>query len=380
MSGGFDHLGWGWVFRVDRILQTLVDDPHRLDLERKRYNISPPCTYSEAGTTTDYQTPDTPPGGWDRYCRLEMERRSSRPFQQFRNQIRDDETDCSIEVACEERKKRWVEQGIWNDRWNGPNKWGWKTEELVSGWKHEEPELETETEETTLQRSDEEKLRAAERRATRKREREASRPFHQFVYQVSKERERIQVETATTSADINARAYETVNKTWMDQGIWNRKWGILPGMSWKHEAPLEEIVNDLTDGNGSDNEAGQVPSAGDFGSPHPIEADHQVSNPMNTSQQGQSADTRKVELGTENAEHSPPAPPPTTPPSKRNPFPHKDEQPKPPTTSPSLHPIHPPEPATKKRRISPHHRTHPKSHPLDQTHLHPATNALNPAS
>jgi hypothetical protein len=39
-------------------------------------------------------------------------------------------------------------------------------------------------------------------------------------------------------------AYENVKNTWTKREIWNRRWGILPGMSWKHEGPLgEESAN-----------------------------------------------------------------------------------------------------------------------------------------
>jgi hypothetical protein len=46
-------------------------------------------------------------------------------------------------------------------------------------------------------------------------------------------------------ADINTRAYENVKNTWNGRGIWNKRWGILPGMLWKQEEPLEEIADHL---------------------------------------------------------------------------------------------------------------------------------------
>src|SRR2546421_148455 len=102
------------------------------------------------------------------------------------------------QLAYDEVKKRWVEQGIWNDKWTA----------TASGavWKHEQPlelesELETETETEAKKKppifsfsqndprpnprqpkSDEEKRLITERRAAQERERQASRPFHQFVY------------------------------------------------------------------------------------------------------------------------------------------------------------------------------------------------------
>ncbi|KAM5356571.1 hypothetical protein ACJ41O_003217 [Fusarium nematophilum] len=211
----------------------------------------------------------------------------------------------SIYKLSEENvKARWVEQGIWNEKWKGSTVWRWKHEELF------EPESESETDSAAeseaplfgapsqrvqakprRRKNAEELRRIAERRPVREREREASRPFYQFVYQVSKERERIEdelnppgapgldfsdlnvtlygsehyqaalkawsggtrtrneranVERAAipTPLDINSTAYERVKEAWVKGGIWNRKWGVLPGMSWKHEQPLEEMLRE----------------------------------------------------------------------------------------------------------------------------------------
>ncbi|KAF2188142.1 hypothetical protein K469DRAFT_724733 [Zopfia rhizophila CBS 207.26] len=200
---------------ADRALASLVEDPQRHNSTRS-------------------QSPNPP--------------KEERIYEAHENRTRRLHAGTNIyQLAYENVKKRWVEQGIWNDKWN----------KTASGrWKHEEPlELESESETDTEAgpQSDEEKRRRiAERRVTLEREREASRPFYQSVYQVSKERERIQYEsgsgkaitTTTASADINTRAYENVNNTWIKRGIWNRNWGILPGMSWKHEEPLEEETAD----------------------------------------------------------------------------------------------------------------------------------------
>jgi len=216
--------------------------------------------------------------------------------------------------ACETVKKRWIEQGIWNNKWN----------EMADGrWKHEEPlELESRSETDTdaespprplsifgipqkqqqpkprQPKSDVEKRRIAEQRVVREREREASCPYHQFVYQISKERARIQEESAdgegADAADINTMAYENAKNIWTKRGIWNGRWGILPGMSWKHEEPLAEEaaddpvpvpVNPLVNGN---HEAGETPIRNIFGrlvtnlsesgifirNPSPVESNH----------------------------------------------------------------------------------------------------------
>ena len=215
------------------------------------------------------------------------------------------------------------------------NKWN----QFASGrWKHEEPlELESESETDSeaepspplfsffpkepqpkprLPKSDDEKRRITERRVVREREREASRPYHQFVYQISKERERIQEESengeGADAADINTRAYENVKNTWTKRGIWNRRWGILPGMSWKHEEPLEEEAadgpapvpaNPLVNGS---HEAGEAPAIRIFGSPSPVESNHrQASGALNSSQQGPPADIDSAGLENGDAERSP---------------------------------------------------------------------------
>jgi hypothetical protein len=163
-------------------------------------------------------------------------------------------------MAQENVKKRWVEQGIWNDKWD----------QFAAGrWKHEEP-LESELSTPSAAessppvllfskqrqpkprrpKSEDDERQIIKRQVVRAREREASRPYHQFIYQISRERERIQDElrvgrsAPVSIADINSRAYENVKNTWTKRGIWNNRWGILPGMSWKHEEPLEEDTTD----------------------------------------------------------------------------------------------------------------------------------------
>ena len=104
------------------------------------------------------------------------------------------------EEASENVKKHWVEQGVWNNKWN---------QFALGRWKHKEPHgSESETEWEGLSpifsfspkdpqpkprhpKSDKEKRQITEQQVIQEREREASPLFHQFVYRVSKERERI---------------------------------------------------------------------------------------------------------------------------------------------------------------------------------------------
>lgn len=151
----------------------------------------------------------------------------------------------------------------------------------------------------------------AERQATLKREREASRPIHQFLYHVLREVQgeigSEEIAANTTAANIYTKAYETVKSTWIRRGIWNRNWGILPGMSWKHEQPLGAAaadsppapLNPLED-NRSD--AGEAP-------PRPLFAHLRETDPRQTPsvvssfQRGQPMDN-PVELANGDAERS----------------------------------------------------------------------------
>jgi hypothetical protein len=142
-----------------------------------------------------------------------MKHKASLPYHQFmdedkqqldlleadRNRIyqRPPGLDSIYEHAHFNVKMRWIEQGIWKDEWNAQFRPG-------GHWKHEQP-LKPESEMASGSmppmglfgpeihwakqpaKSDEELQRE-------QRERQASRPYYQFIYQVSKERERIQEE------------------------------------------------------------------------------------------------------------------------------------------------------------------------------------------
>jgi hypothetical protein len=365
MAGFTDTLRGDGLARAQRALAGLEGNPQRLDHERIRFDSSPPPYISDrSGTTTRSQSPNPPNEEQrrrqERRVQLGRERIASQPYNQFSAQTseeRDRLLEASLngirrlpvgsntyKMARENVKKRWVEQGIWNNKWN----------EMASGrWKHEEPpELESESKTDSeaespplfsflpeqpqpkprRPKSDNEKRRIAERRAVRESEREASRPYRQFVYQISKERERIQEKPengeGADAADINTRAYENVKNTWTKRGIWNGRWGILPGMSWKHEEPLEEETADgpAPQANPVENGSHEVegaPLRNIFGrpvtnlsesgifdrNPSPAETNNrQACGAMNPSQHGPPADVDATGLENDDAERSPSAP------------------------------------------------------------------------
>jgi len=265
-------------FQLDNALSALARDPNRLHRARVRFSNSPPLYLSpQAHNSTRSQSPDAPNEEQERReerkVQLTIEHCASLPYDQLGRQVKEEEERILAAIRARELRvpvgtvyydlakknvrKDWNEQGIWNPKWN----------DMASGlWKHEEPlELSSESEADSEElpkfnlfsfldkerpkpkpkqhKSSEDIRQAIERRAIRQREREASRPFHQFIHQVSKERERM--EATLTPADINTRAYTHVKSIWIKRGIWDTRWGILPGMSWKHEQPLKEFIDEF---------------------------------------------------------------------------------------------------------------------------------------
>lgn len=204
-------------------------------------------------------------------CMGNAELRASHPARQWRHQVRA-ETERIMDdarrhpakyvgtypglIADANIKQSWLDQGIWNKRWGDRLPFG--------AWRHEEPsesdseaEAEAEVEHDPLPgfnlfmpRSEQpvvqRRQQTDEERETRKRKREkfvnASRPFNQFNYQVAKESERLEAELSSVvliNTDVNTKAYRNVKNSWINRNIWDDKWGILPGMSWKHERPLD---------------------------------------------------------------------------------------------------------------------------------------------
>ena len=375
MAGFADTLRGDGLARVHRALDGLEADPFGLDHARTRFSQPPPSYVSNpSGTTTRSASPEPPNDEqrrreqreqrFQRRRKLMDERAASLPLQQFDAQVDEEKkriwnanprTNWMSKIpiagteekqAIETIKERWAEQGIWKDGWDemaaGRGYMG------VGKWKHEEPlELESESETDTeaesppptfsifgvpqkppqpkLRRpkSDDERRQIAERRAIWEREREASRPYYQFIYQISKGRERTQDESTNgegaDAADINTRAYENVKSSWIKRGIWNTGWGILPGMSWKHEEALEEEAADgpipvsetaLKNGQPPVNhEAANELFAPLFGPLSPVESNHrEASAAMTTSQQGLPADIDLAGLENGDAEHPPSTP------------------------------------------------------------------------
>ncbi|KAK8104399.1 uncharacterized protein PG998_011432 [Apiospora kogelbergensis] len=269
------------LYLASEKLAELADDAARLARARRRFSESLPSTPSLPTTRSEESNPPTDEQQRynERYGELVLEHTASWPRKQFDDESIEEAKRILQRKAEEESspwsgggctdlppqelwesgmeivRKRWYEQGIWNDKW-GPDV-------PTEYWKHEEPldmqsgcdsENDTETrsrflfapsEEYKAPKSEEELQRLAEEEMRRVAECEASRPFHRFIQQVSEERQRIQDKTkpadpeARDPADINTTAYDDVKDRWVKRGIWDDNWGTLPGMNWKHEMDRE---------------------------------------------------------------------------------------------------------------------------------------------
>ncbi|KAL8913321.1 MAG: hypothetical protein Q9172_007309 [Xanthocarpia lactea] len=241
-------IGGGGFVRVHAALAALLEHPERLDLQRRRFSsaqfpyiIYPPSRGSTLSADRTLSPEYDPEAEAETQAALDHE--ASKPHWQMADQQQDVIRALPPGLAHNEGtfnivKSRWQEQGIWNDRW--PSK-GPCHADL---WKHQEPLHRSTNSTSPPPKRRKRNPLTVNQRAQAKCDPEASRPIHQFLWQLHKERDRIINEhtdgtsPAAFSLDINDTAYESIKSTWVRRGIWDIKWGILPGMSWKHEWPL----------------------------------------------------------------------------------------------------------------------------------------------
>ncbi|KAK4233742.1 hypothetical protein C8A03DRAFT_38533 [Achaetomium macrosporum] len=239
-----DIRGKGLV-KLDQDLGALAENPELLERARLRFTKSPPFRFYDSSSEISLSA----------VIRTQEELRrdeKGREVERLQSKARVDwiptgQQRPSLERLAEEKvKMRWIEQGIWRDDTS--------------------PKQPTAAAKTKEMGQDQ-------------REREASRPFYQFVYQVSKEREWIEEEEEEEEGTIEVTtrvpapcpanpfsygARETpavpegrVKATWVKWGIWDAIWGVLPGMTWKHERPFEEVLQEELD-----NDAAQAEDSG----------------------------------------------------------------------------------------------------------------------
>ncbi|ERT00365.1 uncharacterized protein SPSK_09095 [Sporothrix schenckii 1099-18] len=293
------------LHRADAALRALINDPDRLDSERDaRFDQSPP-PYQERESLPSTLPPDSPPEEDEQHERLSdwfmrilRGWGASMPTNQFRHEVQaerrklmepGDDTHIhwnTANVARETVKARWQAWGIWEPRWEVEPHGHWRHQTPLSPEPLTDLDTDDEDHEDVYYREDarsnlfgikkmpsrvrtgyeqeEAELRQRARMAERRYEHDRTRPLHVFFCHVAYEGERLfdseqqpeqeppeqeqeqagRPDDTRVAVDIHTAAYQRVKAQWSERGIWNDQWGVLPGMTWKHEASLQSVVSD----------------------------------------------------------------------------------------------------------------------------------------
>ncbi len=249
---------------------------------RTRFSRSPPSVPSVASTAFEESQPPSP--GELLRDRERIELRNSTADEQFAVQ-KNDELDRILkardmgllqqpspfdwEQAAEANVKyRWMRQGIWDDRWDEqPNKI----------WKHELEDLsqptwlltttkDTNSETKHRKYSDlEDEYQEIAQFSVDVQTRQWSRPCYQFIHQICEERQWIKLgfngQDQDQRFDLDTKAYENTRSRWVRDGIWDNDWGVIPGVSWKHERPRKFLPAHPLLRSGDDHKAAKMEKA-----------------------------------------------------------------------------------------------------------------------
>ncbi|CAH0028019.1 unnamed protein product [Clonostachys rhizophaga] len=259
--------------RLDADLERLRGNPQRLEHERSRFNKTPEGTPPQSGATT-VLTRSPPPelegeeGEWDPpnfswAAAVNTNRKASRPNRMikmlaeiererfislariYEGPAESAPPDDPFEIAAIIRLKirqRWIDQGIWHSSWVLDE----RRHSVGEAWRHE-------TAFKGDRIDDPENKKSSMQRAI---ERDASRPSNQFLYEVRREQEWYEEcrkagadNVPTTESEIESRSYDTVVQRWKHYHIWDPRWGRLPGVKWRHEMPLLEVMRQKLEDN-----------------------------------------------------------------------------------------------------------------------------------
>lgn len=232
------------------------------DLARRRFSRSPPSVPSVP--STEYEESEPPSPGEQLQDKEIKELQNSTADAQFKIQIRYELDRIRVardkgllqtrslldweEAAEANVKYRWMQQGIWDERWASQPRKIWK-HELQDSQPPVRPSKSVKDggvrkSRTKRKRQDsdlEEEYGEIIRCAVDFQNRQSSRPCYQFLYQLCKEREWINmglsVENHDQNANLGSRAYENVKSRWIRDGVWDDDWTSIPGTSWRHERP-----------------------------------------------------------------------------------------------------------------------------------------------
>ncbi|CAD6585982.1 MAG: hypothetical protein ASARMPRED_002362 [Alectoria sarmentosa] len=235
------------------------------DLSGRRFSRSPPRVPS--APSTEYEESESPSPNARLQEKESWELMNSTANAQFTTQIKDElgrirvarDKDLlqhplfDLEEAAEANVKyRWIQQGIWDERWaSQPSKvWKHELEESPPPVRPSDSAKEGGVKKFGTQHkrkhSDlEEEYHETVRCAVDYQNRQSSRPCYQFLYQFCQEREWIKMGLGKQDQDqqtkLDTRAYQSLKSRWMRDGIWDEDWSFIPGTSWRHERPRKTL-------------------------------------------------------------------------------------------------------------------------------------------
>ena len=236
------------------------------NLSGRRFSRSPPRISSVPTTAYEESEPESPNVQLQNKESLELY--NSTPGAQFAIQIEDETRRiCAardegllehpnilyLEDAAEANVKyRWIQQGIWDGRWDSqPYKiWMHELQNVLPPARPSDSVKEDVT--TKLDPARKRKRAELEREyheivqgAVNHQNRQSSRPCYQFLYQLCQEREWIKLGLSTEGEDqqtnLDTNAYGIVKSRWIRDGIWDDDWSFLPDTSWRHERPRKTL-------------------------------------------------------------------------------------------------------------------------------------------
>lgn len=231
------------------------------DLSRRRFSRSPPRVSSVP--STKYDESESPSPNALLQDKESEELINSDASEQFKIQILDEQSriraarDKNLlqhplfdlqESAEANVKYRWIQQGIWDDRWVYAPLRLWKHELQDPLLRRRPSDPVEEGGATTFEERPNRKHSVLKeeyletvRCAVDYQNRESSRPCYQFVYQFCQEREWIKMglseQDQDQQTDLDTRAYDAVKSRWIREGIWDDDWISIPGTSWRYERP-----------------------------------------------------------------------------------------------------------------------------------------------
>ena len=258
---------------LDQALQDYNNNPQLLERSRRRFSQSPRSLQSPPSATTTVMSismtaEEVAILEWkNRKVQLKSDSKSSLPANLFERELEEESRrlwsqnwqsqtrnppgrpwQYKWDEIWDRTERRWRQRGIWSDHFTRDTMGQW------GGWKHEQP-LDSSSEEEVevgrflgpiLRRRKKQSTETdmQRKRAQRAKERAVTRPFAQFLSQLSFVVEELyESDPSNQPMDAASQVYQQLREQWEQAKIWDERWGAIPGMRWMHEGPVQELYD-----------------------------------------------------------------------------------------------------------------------------------------